>query len=127
MKTFMGRNFLLTNEKAKELYHEYAEDMPIIDYHCHLDPKEIYEDQRFKDIAEVWLGGDHYKWRLMRAAGVPERYITGDAPGREKFRMYAETLEKAIGNPLYHWSHLELKRYFGYEGVLNGETAETVW
>ena len=127
MKTFMGRNFLLTNEKAKELYHEYAEDMPIIDYHCHLDPKEIYEDKRFKDIAEVWLGGDHYKWRLMRAAGVPERYITGDAPGREKFRMYAETLEKAIGNPLYHWSHLELKRYFGYEGVLNGETAETVW
>ena len=127
MKTFMGRNFLLSNEKAKELYHEFAEDMPIIDYHCHLDPKEIYEDKRFSDIAEVWLGGDHYKWRLMRAAGVPERYITGDAPGREKFRMYAETLEKAIGNPLYHWSHLELKRYFGYEGVLNGETAETVW
>ena len=127
MKTFMGRNFLLTTEKAKELYHEFAEDMPIIDYHCHLDPKEIYEDKRFSDIAEVWLGGDHYKWRLMRAAGVPERYITGDAPGREKFRMYAETLEKAIGNPLYHWSHLELKRYFGYEGVLNGETAETVW
>ncbi len=127
MKTFMGRNFLLSNEKAKELFHEFAEDMPIIDYHCHLDPKEIYEDKRFSDIAEVWLGGDHYKWRLMRAAGVPERYITGDAPGREKFRMYAETLEKAIGNPLYHWSHLELKRYFGYEGVLNGETAETVW
>ena len=127
MKNFMGRNFLLSTEKAKELYHGFAEDMPIIDYHCHLDPKEIYEDRRFNDMAEIWLGGDHYKWRLMRANGIPEEYITGDAPGREKFRMYAETLEKAIGNPLYHWSHLELKRYFGYEGVLNAETAETVW
>ena len=127
MKNFMGRNFLLSTETAKELYHGFAEDMPIIDYHCHLDPKEIYEDRSFNDIAEAWLSADHYKWRLMRANGIPEEYITGEAPGREKFRMYAETLEKAIGNPLYHWSHLELRRYFGYEGVLNAETAETVW
>ena len=127
MKTFMGRNFLLPNEKAKKLYHEYAEDLPIIDYHCHINPKEICEDRKFRNITEAWLEGDHYKWRLMRANGVPERYIPGDAPAREKFQKYAETLERAIGNPLYHWSHLELRKYFGYEGILSGETAETVW
>ena len=101
--------------------------MPIIDYHCHLDPKEIYEDRKFENITQVWLGGDHYKWRLMRSAGVAERFITGDASDREKFQKWAETISLAIGNPLYHWSHLELRNYFGYDGVLNGDTAEEVW
>ena len=101
--------------------------MPIIDYHCHIDPKEIYEDKRFRNITELWLGGDHYKWRLMRSNGVEERYITGDAPDREKFQKFAETLPRAIGNPMYHWCHLELKNYFGYEGILNGDTAQIVW
>ncbi len=127
MKAFLDRDFLLSTETAKHLYHDYAADMPIIDYHCHLDPKEIYEDRRFENITQVWLGGDHYKWRLMRSAGVKENYITGDATDREKFQKWAETLGLAIGNPLYHWSHLELKNYFGYEGTLNGDTAEEVW
>ena len=127
MKSFMNQDFLLTTETAKHLYHDIAEGMPIIDYHCHLDPKEIFEDRRFENITQVWLGGDHYKWRLMRSAGVDERFITGDASDREKFQKWAETLSLAIGNPLYDWSHLELRSYFGYDGVLNGETAETVW
>ena len=127
MKPFMDKDFLLSTETAKHLYHDFAADMPIIDYHCHLDPKEIYEDRRFENITQVWLGGDHYKWRLMRSAGVDERYITGDATDREKFQKWAETLGLAIGNPLYHWSHLELRSYFGYEGSLNGDTAEAVW
>ena len=127
MKPFLDRDFLLSTETAKHLYHDFAAEMPIIDYHCHLDPKEIYEDRRFENITQVWLGGDHYKWRLMRSAGVEERYITGDASDREKFQKWAETLSLAIGNPLYHWSHLELRRYFGYEGALSGETAEEVW
>ncbi len=127
MKPFMDEDFLLSTETAKKLYHEYAEKMPILDYHCHIDPKEIYEDRKFENITQVWLGGDHYKWRQMRSNGVEERYITGDASDREKFQKWAETLEMAIGNPLYHWSHLELKRYFGYEGSLNSRTAEEVW
>lgn len=127
MKNFMDEDFLLSTETAKKLYHEYSEVMPIIDYHCHISPKEIYEDRKFDNITQVWLGADHYKWRQMRSNGVEEKYITGDATDREKFQKWAETLEMAIGNPLYHWSHLELKRYFGYEGYLNGETAEEVW
>ncbi len=127
MKAFMDEEFLLSTETAKKLYHEYAEVMPILDYHCHLNPQEIYEDRRYENITQVWLGGDHYKWRQMRSNGTEERYITGDATDREKFQKWAETLEMAIGNPLYHWSHLELKRYFGYDGYLNGETAEEVW
>ena len=127
MKKFMDEEFLLSTPTAQKLYHEYAEVMPIIDYHCHINPQEIYEDRQFENITQVWLGGDHYKWRQMRSNGVEERYITGDAPDREKFQKWAETLEMAIGNPLYHWSHLELKRYFGYEGYLNGDTAEEVW
>lgn len=127
MKAFMDKDFLLTTDTAKKLYHEYAEPMPIIDYHCHINPQEIYEDRKFENITQVWLGADHYKWRQMRSNGVEEKYITGDAPDREKFQKWAETLEMAIGNPLYHWSHLELQRYFGYDGVLNSETAETVW
>ena len=123
----MDEDFLLSTEVAKRLYHEYAEVMPIIDYHCHISPQEIYEDRKFENITQVWLGGDHYKWRQMRSNGVEEKYITGDATDREKFQKWAETLEMAIGNPLYHWSHLELKRYFGYDGYLNGETAEKVW
>lgn len=127
MKQFMEKDFLLSTETAKKLYHKYAERMPIIDYHCHLNPQEIYEDRRYENITQLWLGGDHYKWRLMRSNGVEEEYITGNATEREKFQKWAETLEMAIGNPLYHWSHLELRKYFGYEGYLNGETAEEVW
>ena len=127
MKTFMDENFLLETECARNLYHNFAEPMPILDYHCHINPMEIATDRQFKNITEVWLGGDHYKWRQMRSNGVDEHYITGDAPDREKFQKWAQTLEKLIGNPLYHWSHLELRRYFGYEGHLSGETAEEVW
>ncbi len=127
MREFMDRDFLLTSDTAKHLYHDVSAGLPIIDYHCHLPVREICEDRNFENITQLWLGGDHYKWRLMRACGVDERYITGDAPDREKFQKWAETLALAIGNPLYHWSHLELKLYFGYEGILNGETAEAVW
>lgn len=123
----MDKDFLLETETAQKLYHEYAAKMPILDYHCHINPQEIAEDRKFENITQVWLGGDHYKWRQMRSNGVEEKYITGDASDCEKFQKWAETLEKAIGNPLYHWSHLELQRYFGYYGALNGETAEEVW
>ena len=124
---FLDTNFILTTETAKKLYHAYAAQMPIIDYHCHVNPREIYEDKKFENITELWLGGDHYKWRLMRSNGVDEYYITGGAEPREKFRKFAETLPLAIGNPMYHWCHLELKNYFGYEGVLNGDTADLVY
>ena len=127
MKKFMDEDFLLSTQTAQKLYHEHAEKTPILDYHCHINPEEIAKDRQFENITQVWLGGDHYKWRQMRSNGVDEKYITGDAPDREKFQKWAETLEKAIGNPLYHWSHLELKRYFGYDVCLNGETAEEVW
>ncbi|MBQ5986217.1 MAG: glucuronate isomerase [Clostridia bacterium] len=127
MKRFMDADFLLSTETAKRLYHETAEQLPIIDYHCHLSPKEIAEDKRFSSITELWLGGDHYKWRLMRSFGIEERYITGDASDREKFRAWAQALGTAIGNPLYHWSHMELRAYFGYEGVLNEQTADAVF
>lgn len=127
MKPFMDDQFLLTTPAAQALYHQYVENLPIVDYHCHVSPREIYEDRHFENISQVWLSGDHYKWRLMRSNGVEERYITGDATDREKFQKFAEALPRAIGNPLYHWCHLELKTYFGYEGVLNGETAQQVW
>ena len=127
MRPFMDQDFLLSTETAKKLYHDYAEKMPIVDYHCHINPKEIAEDVRFENITQLWLGGDHYKWRLMRANGVSEEYITGNAPDKDKFIKWAQTLELAIGNPIYHWSHLELKRYFDYEGILNSETANEVW
>ncbi len=127
MKTFMDENFLLHTECARKLYHDYAKPMPILDYHCHISPQDIAQDRQFTDITQVWLGGDHYKWRQMRSNGIEEAFITGDAPAREKFQKWAETLEKLIGNPLYHWSHLELQRYFGYYGHLNSETAEEVW
>ena len=127
MKAFMNNDFLLSTKTASALYHDVAAAAPIIDYHCHVSPKDIYEDKHFEDLFDVWLSGDHYKWRIMRSNGVEERYITGDAPRREKFQKFAEALPKAIGNPMYHWCHLELKTYFGYEGVLNGDTAEEVW
>ena len=127
MKQFMDKDFLLSTESAQTLFHKYAEKTPVLDYHCHINPKEIAEDRKFDNMTQVWLGGDHYKWRQMRSNGVDEYYITGGASDREKFQKWAETLEKAIGNPLYHWSHLELQRYFGYAGALNGETAEEVW
>ncbi|MCI9106002.1 MAG: glucuronate isomerase, partial [Lachnospiraceae bacterium] len=127
MKAFMDKDFLLSTESARKLFHDYAEKMPVLDYHCHINPQEIAEDRHFDNITQVWLGGDHYKWRQMRSNGVEEKYITGDATDREKFQKWAETLEKLIGNPLYHWSHLELQRYFGYTGHLCGDTAEEVW
>lgn len=127
MKQFMDKDFLLSTDMAKTLYHDFAENMPILDYHCHINPQEIYEDRKFDTITQVWLGGDHYKWRQMRSNGVDEKYVTGDGSDREKFQAWAETMPKLIGNPLYHWSHLELRRYFGYDGYLNGDTAEEVW
>ncbi|MBQ6173043.1 MAG: glucuronate isomerase [Clostridia bacterium] len=127
MAAFMDKDFLLSTPTARRLFHETAEGCPIIDYHCHLNPKEIWEDVRYENITRVWLGGDHYKWRLMRCAGVDEKYITGDASDHDKFIKWAEVLGKAIGNPLYHWSHLELQRYFGWYGALSAKTAEEVW
>ena len=136
MKAFMDKEFMLQSPTAQHLYHDYAADMPICDYHCHIPPREIYENRRFENIAQVWLGGrnpdgsyfgDHYKWRVMRSNGVPEEYITGDKPDRERFQKFAEALPMAIGNPMYHWTNLELHVFFGYEGVLNGDTAEEVW
>lgn len=127
MKAFMGSDFLLNSDTANKLYSSFAESKPIIDYHCHVSPKEIYEDKLFDNLFSVWLSGDHYKWRIMRSNGVEERYITGDATDKEKFLKFAEALPKAIGNPMYHWCHLELKKYFGYTGILNCNTAEEVW
>ena len=127
MKTFMDKDFLLSNPTAVKLYHEYAATTPVLDYHCHINPKEIAEDRKFDNITQVWLGGDHYKWRFMRSCGVDEHFITGDASDKEKFFKWAEVLGKAIGNPLYHWSHLELQRYFDYHKPLNKNTAEEAW
>lgn len=127
MKTFMDENFLLSTETAQRLFHSYAETMPVLDYHCHISPEEIATDRRFENITQVWLGGDHYKWRFMRSCGVDETYITGNASDRDKFFKWAEVLGKAIGNPLYHWSHLELQRYFDYHKPLNQNTASEVW
>ena len=127
MKNFMNRDFLLKTETAKALYHGHAEKMPVLDYHCHINPMEIYEDKKYDTITEVWLGGDHYKWRVMRASGVPERYITGDASPAEKFQKWGETMPKLIGNPLYHWTHLELQRYFGITEPLNGDNAMEIF
>ena len=124
---FINDDFLLTTKQAQELYHGYAEKMPIIDYHCHLPPVEIAQDKRWANIAEVWLGGDHYKWRQMRSNGVDEKFITGDASGHDKFLKFAETMEVLLKNPLFDWSHLELARYFGVEERLCRATAESIW
>lgn len=127
MRKFMDENFLLKNKTAEKLYHDYAKDMPIFDYHCHLSSKEIAENKSFKNITEIWLGGDHYKWRAMRSNGISEEYITGDASDYEKFKAWAKTVPYCIGNPLYHWSHLELKRYFDMDIIINENTADEIW
>ncbi|MBO4678601.1 MAG: glucuronate isomerase [Lachnospiraceae bacterium] len=127
MKPFMDRDFLLETPVAQKLFHDYAEKMPVLDYHCHINPREIAEDRQFENITQVWLGGDHYKWRFMRSCGVDEYFITGGASDKEKFLKWAECLSKAIGNPLYHWSHLELQRYFGIDKPLSLKTAEEIW
>lgn len=127
MKTFMDKDFLLDSDVARELYHGHAAALPIIDYHCHLDPAMIAQDRRFTSITELWLGGDHYKWRAMRANGVDERYITGSASDWEKFEKWAETVPYTFRNPLYHWTHLELRTAFGIDKLLNPETARAVF
>lgn len=127
MKAFMDKDFLLETETAKQLFHGVAKELPVIDYHCHLSAKEIFENKPFLDLADVWLGGDHYKWRAMRANGIPEAYITGSATGYEKFLAYVETLSFAIGNPLVHWSHLELQRYFDIHDPLTPANAPAIW
>ncbi len=127
MRKFMDENFLLKNETAVDLYHNFSKEMPIIDYHCHLNPKEIYENKKFKNITEVWLYGDHYKWRAMRANGISEEYITGNASDYDKFMAWAKTVPMTIGNPLYHWVHLELQRFFDIYEPFNEQTAPAVW
>ena len=127
MKTFITDDFLLYNETAKELYHNTAKDLPIIDYHNHLKQEEILQDKNFADIADIWLGGDHYKWRAMRANGVHEDYITGNKSGYEKFMKWAETVPNTFGNPLYHWTHLELLRYFDIDELLDEKSAPAIW
>ena len=127
MKPFMDKDFLLKTETARALYHEHAAKVPVIDYHCHINPQEIYEDKRYETITEVWLGGDHYKWRAMRSCGVAEYYITGAATPAEKFQKWAETIPNLIGNPLYHWTHLELQRYFDIYEPLTGENAMEIY
>ncbi len=126
IKEFMGNDFLLDNEPALKCF-EAADKMPIFDWHCHLSPKEIYENKQPADIAYLWLGGDHYKWRAMRSCGVEEKYMTGDASGYEKFKKFASIMPSLIGNPMYHWSHLELRRYFGIYDILNEDTADDIW
>ena len=124
---FIHDDFMLETAEAKELYHSYAENMPIIDYHCHLIPQEIAEDRRWENITQIWLYGDHYKWRQMRTAGIGEEYCTGDKSDYEKFAKFAELMPQALRNPLYHWSHLELKKYFGITDLLNPQNAEKIW
>ena len=135
MRAFMDKDFLLETPTAKHLFHDYAEKLPLADYHCHLNPREIYEDRRFDNLVEVWLGGmtdgvlagDHYKWRIMRANGTEESYVTGDKPPYVRFLAFVEALEKAIGNPMYHWCHLELQQFFGVTEPLTMESAPRIW
>jgi glucuronate isomerase len=127
MKAFLDNNFLLSNEVAERLYHEHAAPQPILDYHCHLSPKDIAENRRFANLFEIWLEGDHYKWRAMRANGVPENYITGNASPYEKFRAWGRTVPDTLRNPLYHWTHLELQRYFGITELLDEKSAPKIW
>lgn len=127
MKNFLDENFLLHSKTAQKLYHEYAKDMPIIDYHCHLPPQQIADDVKFENLTRIWLYGDHYKWRAMRINGVDEKYCTGDAPDFEKFKKWAETVPYTVRNPLYHWTHLELQRYFDSKDILNPDTARKIY
>ena len=127
MKQFMDKDFLFESDIAKELFHNVAKELPIIDYHCHLVPREIADDIRYENLTQMWLYGDHYKWRYMRSMGVEEKYCTGDASDYEKFIKYAEVIGYAIGNPLYHWTHLELQRFFGLYTPLSAKTADEIW
>lgn len=127
MKPFMGPDFLLENETARNLYHESAAKEPIFDYHCHLIPQQIADNKKFADLTDIWLGGDHYKWRALRSVGIQEQYITGDADPYDKYLAWAKTLPQLLGNPLYHWSHLELQRYFGIHEPLDEQSAESIW
>lgn len=127
MKNFMDENFLLSNEVSEALFHTYAKNLPIIDYHCHVSPKEIAENKQYANITELWLGGDHYKWRAIRSFGFPEKQITGDASDYDKFKAYATAMPSLIGNPLYHWTHLELKRYFDCDLILSPKTCDEIW
>ncbi|MEO6874916.1 MAG: glucuronate isomerase, partial [Opitutaceae bacterium] len=127
MKPFIHDDFLLQTAGARDLYHGFAKSQPIFDYHCHLSPAQIADNHRFGDLAEIWLGGDHYKWRAMRANGVAERFCTGDAAPREKFDAWCATVPYTLRNPLYHWSHLELKRYFGIDATINLAAADGIW
>ena len=127
MKQFLDENFLLKTKTAQLLYHEYAKEMPVIDYHCHLSPQQIADDIRFENLTQAWLYGDHYKWRAMRANGVQEEYITGNKSDWEKFQKWAETVPYTLRNPLYHWTHLELQRYFDIDTILNGDTAKKIY
>ncbi|HEY5079829.1 MAG TPA: glucuronate isomerase, partial [Opitutaceae bacterium] len=127
MKPFIHDDFLLQSDAARALYRDYAQGEPIYDYHCHVPPDQIASNHQFADLAEIWIGGDHYKWRAMRANGVDERFCTGDAPAREKFDAWASTLPRTLGNPLYHWSHLELRRYFGIDELVSPATAGSIW
>ena len=126
-KSFITDSFLLQSDIAQTLYHEFAKPMPIIDYHCHLPPDEIAQNKEFRSLTEVWLKGDHYKWRAMRTLGVHERYITGDADDREKFRKWSESVPYTLRNPLYHWTQMELKNPFGIEKLLTSETADEIY
>ncbi|GAB4058736.1 glucuronate isomerase [Uliginosibacterium sediminicola] len=126
-KTFMDEHFLLETPTAQKLYHEFAEHQPIIDYHCHLPPQEVADNKQFRNITEIWLGGDHYKWRFMRSSGVTEDFVTGNQPDIEKFRKFCSVLPMGVGNPLYHWSHLELQRYFGTKTLVSADTADELW
>ena len=127
MKTFLNEDFLLTNSIAEKLYHNVMKELPIYDYHCHLSPREIYENNSFENVTQLWLAGDHYKWRAMRIHGIKEAFITGDASDWEKFEAWAETLPYLFGNPLYHWAHMELRTYFGITKILSPETAKEIW
>lgn len=127
MKTFITEDFLLYNETAKRLYHETAKGLPIIDYHNHLQQNEIYEDKNYHNIYNIWLSGDHYKWRAMRANGIEENLITGNGSDLEKFKAWAKTVPNTFGNPLYHWTHLELLRYFEIDDLLDEQSAESIW
>ncbi len=135
MREFMDEDFLLQSETARHLFHDIAEHLPLVDYHCHISAKDICEDRRFDDLAQAWLGGrnadgsyfgDHYKWRIMRACGVPEKLITGDADGSERIHAFAQSLERAAGNPMIHWCNLELKRFFGWEAALPGKRRRSI-
>ncbi|MFX0048068.1 MAG: glucuronate isomerase, partial [Candidatus Hermodarchaeota archaeon] len=127
MKKFIDKNFLLQTETAKNLYHEFAEKMPIFDYHCHLPVKDLAYDVCYKNLGQAWLAGDHYKWRLMRSNGIAEQFCTGNATDYEKFEKWAETIQLAIRNPLYHWTHLELQRYFNINTILNPKNCKEIY